>query len=169
MIKSASSLCSLLLGVLLVQSALVAVCNAWTAPAPLQAASATRLYMQDKAKKASKGFAGPASKASYLSNKFSRFNFAGPLRPFPQSPQRKVSSQAIVVPDYASTGRPMKPTQRLLPWIVEVKTPEQIQSMRRSGLLAREILDLAGRAVLPGVTTDEIDTLVHNAIVEVSE
>lgn len=33
--------------------------------------------------------------------------------------------------------------------------------MRASGRVAREVLDTAGRAVRPGITTDEIDRLVH--------
>lgn len=32
--------------------------------------------------------------------------------------------------------------------------------------MGREILDLAGSLVKPGVTTDEIDEIVHNAIIE---
>ena len=32
--------------------------------------------------------------------------------------------------------------------------------------MGREILDLAGSHVKPGVTTDEIDEIVHNAIIE---
>ena len=32
--------------------------------------------------------------------------------------------------------------------------------------LAREVLDIAGSHVKPGITTDEIDEIVHNAIVE---
>merc|ERR1719223_1554878 len=48
-----------------------------------------------------------------------------------------------------------------LPWIIEVKTPEEIKKMRAAGRVAREVLDIAGRAVRPGITTDEIDNLVH--------
>ena len=32
--------------------------------------------------------------------------------------------------------------------------------------MGREILDLAGSHVKPGVTTDEIDEIVHNATIE---
>lgn len=47
----------------------------------------------------------------------------------------------------------------------EVKSPEQIKAMRVACALARETLLEAGRAVAPGVTTDEIDKLVHEFIV----
>jgi methionyl aminopeptidase len=49
----------------------------------------------------------------------------------------------------------------MLPWIIEVKTPEEIEKMRAAGRVAREVLDIAGRAVQVGVSTDEIDALVH--------
>ncbi|KAL7566217.1 hypothetical protein ACA910_011287 [Epithemia clementina (nom. ined.)] len=37
--------------------------------------------------------------------------------------------------------------------------------MRQAARLARQALDLACRVVQPGMTTDEVDTVVHNAIV----
>ncbi|CAE8604075.1 unnamed protein product, partial [Polarella glacialis] len=53
------------------------------------------------------------------------------------------------------------------PWMVdtEVKTPDQIAAMRTAGALAHEALQVAGRAVAPGVTTDQIDAAVHEFIV----
>jgi len=98
-----------------------------------------------------------------------RFPYAGSVRPGKQSPQRKVivSSDASrdLLPDYALDGRPKKGSNMpLLPWVIEVKKPDEIEKMRVAGKLGREILDMAGRAVKPGVTTDEIDTLVHEAI-----
>lgn len=38
--------------------------------------------------------------------------------------------------------------------------------MRRVCRLAREVLDLAAAAVKPGVTTDQIDEVVHKACIE---
>jgi methionyl aminopeptidase len=38
--------------------------------------------------------------------------------------------------------------------------------MRKSCRLAREILDIAAAAAKPGVTTDEIDKIVHDACIE---
>merc|ERR1719502_1493399 len=48
----------------------------------------------------------------------------------------------------------------MLPWQIEVKNAEDIAGMRAAGRVAREVLDLAGRMVAPGVTTDAIDALV---------
>lgn len=39
-------------------------------------------------------------------------------------------------------------------------------AMRRSCKLAREVLDIAAAVVKPGVTTDYIDEVVHNATIE---
>jgi hypothetical protein len=97
-----------------------------------------------------------------------RFPYAGRIRPFPQSPQRRVTDESIIKPDYATTGIPRHGASNLLPWIIPVKSPLEISKMRVSGRMAREILDLAGRAVAPGVTTDEIDALVHEEIIKVS-
>jgi len=87
------------------------------------------------------------------------FEYAGDIRPGSQTPQRIVTEPGIVLPDYAKDGRPKA---KELPWgKVEVKTAEEIEKMRAAGRAAREVLDIAGRAVQVGVTTDEIDALVH--------
>ena len=116
---------------------------------------------------ASKGF---ATMGFATDSPIDRFPYAGSVRPGTQSPQRRVvvsSDVDIVMPDYALDGRPKKGSNSpLLPWVIEVKKPEEIVKMRKSGKLARHILDLAGRAVKPGITTDEIDNIVHEAILE---
>lgn len=115
-----------------------------------------------KKKRSGGGFGGFGA----ASDKKDSFPYAGSIRPGVQTPQRVVLEESIVKPDYAETGRP-NAAKPMLPWLIEVKTAPEIEKMRESGLLARQILDLAGRAVLPGVTTDEIDALVHDAILEV--
>ena len=97
----------------------------------------------------------------------STFPFTGTVRPGNQSPQRIVVDESIIKPDYWQTGVPSKTKKGLLPWVIEVKTPEEIVKMKEAGVLARHILDLAGRAVRPGITTDEIDTIVHDEIIKV--
>lgn len=96
----------------------------------------------------------------------SRFPFAGTVRPGAQTPQKVVIDEKVISPDYAEDGSP-KNARPMLPWVVEVKTPEQIEKMRDSGRLARHVLDMAGKAVKPGVTTAEIDELVHQETVKV--
>ena len=45
---------------------------------------------------------------------------------------------------------------------IRIKTPEQIEGIRRAGRLVIETLDLVTPHILPGVTTDEINTMVHD-------
>lgn len=42
-----------------------------------------------------------------------------------------------------------------------IKTPEQIEGIRKSSQLTREILDMLEERIVPGITTDEIDRWVH--------
>ena len=101
---------------------------------------------------------------------FYNFKFAGGVVPGIQTPQKvvNVDKTKIIVPDYAADGIPKKgKAGNLLPWIIEVKTPEEIVKMRAAGKLAREVLDMAGRAVQVGVSTDEIDQLVHDYVIKV--
>ncbi|MCP3427768.1 type I methionyl aminopeptidase [Opacimonas viscosa] len=48
-----------------------------------------------------------------------------------------------------------------------IKTAEEIEKMRVAGRLAAEVLDMIGEHVIKGVTTDELNTLCHNYIVDV--
>lgn len=57
----------------------------------------------------------------------------------------------------------------MLPWIIEVKTAEEIVKMRAAGKVARQVLDIAGQAVRAGISTDEIDALVHEETIKVSQ
>jgi methionyl aminopeptidase len=50
---------------------------------------------------------------------------------------------------------------------VHLKSPEEIEGMRLAGRLAAEVLDYIGPQVKPGVTTEELDRLCHDYIVNV--
>ncbi|MCU0309965.1 MAG: type I methionyl aminopeptidase [Acidimicrobiales bacterium] len=81
------------------------------------------------------------------------------LQPGVISPMRSVPSD-IPRPDYAETGTPVRWDEP------RVKSADVIERMRRAGAAAAEILELGGAAVAPGVTTDEIDALVHQAYID---
>ena len=83
----------------------------------------------------------------------------GRVVPHEVSPMRSVPA-TIARPPYAETGIPPRWNEPL------VKSPELIERMRRAGLLAAEVLRLAGEQVAPGVTTDEIDVFVHDLTIE---
>jgi len=96
-----------------------------------------------------------------INNKNPLFKYTGSIRPGNISPQRIVTDASIVVPDYAVDGKPKKNKQSLLPWIIEVKTAADIEKMKQAGKVARQVLDIAGSYIQPGVTTDFIDQIVH--------
>ena len=52
---------------------------------------------------------------------------------------------------------------------ISLKTPEQVAKMRIAGRLAAEVLDMITEYVVPGVTTDELNTICHNHIVNVQQ
>jgi len=76
------------------------------------------------------------------------------------SPRRTVPEH-IPRPDYAVSGRPAGSRSRQV-----VKTPEQIARMRTACTAARVVLEIAKKAVRPGITTDEIDAITHQAYID---
>jgi methionyl aminopeptidase len=52
---------------------------------------------------------------------------------------------------------------------VTIKTPEEQEKMRVAGRLAADVLDMIGEHVVPGVTTDELNTVCHRYITETLE
>ncbi len=50
---------------------------------------------------------------------------------------------------------------------ITIKSPEDQLKMREAGRLAAEVLDMIGPHVVPGVTTDELDRLCYEHIVNV--
>jgi methionyl aminopeptidase len=71
----------------------------------------------------------------------------------------------IEKPDWALDGTPKIEPDSDLQKRVEIKTPEQIERMRETCRIAREVLDAAARIIKPGITTDEIDRVVHEETV----
>ena len=68
----------------------------------------------------------------------------------------------IALPDYALTGQ-VKPLMAYVPLYTKV---EDIASIRAAGKLARHIMNIAAAHVKPGTTTEEIDRVVFQAIVQ---
>ncbi len=52
---------------------------------------------------------------------------------------------------------------------ITLKSPEEQQKMREAGRLAAEVLDMIGEHVQPGITTDELDRICHDHIVQVQK
>ena len=83
------------------------------------------------------------------------------VKPGVQSPRREVPAE-IARPSYALDphGRP-KGRESGAP-----KNAETLAKMRIAGQAAAEVLALVGAAVQPGVTTDELDALCHQACID---
>ncbi|XP_013774336.1 methionine aminopeptidase 1-like [Limulus polyphemus] len=95
------------------------------------------------------------------------FQFTGKLRPFPKTPKREVPD-LIQRPDYADhkKGWPLSEQAVKGSSHIKVLDDDEIEGMKVVCKLAREVLDVAADAAGVGVTTDEIDRLVHEASIE---
>lgn len=52
---------------------------------------------------------------------------------------------------------------------IHIKTPEEIEKMRVAGRLAGEVLEMITPYVKPGITTEELDKICHDYIVNVQQ
>lgn len=105
--------------------------------------------------------------ANAVYNPWPSYSFTGKLRPFPLSPKREVP-ESIMRPDYAEhpDGIPLSEQAVKHSSVIKVLTEEEIEGVRLASKLAREVLDVALGAAEVGVTTDELDRLVHEASIE---
>ncbi|PBK84699.1 methionine aminopeptidase [Armillaria gallica] len=98
-------------------------------------------------------------------NPFPSYEYTGSMRPmYPLSAKRTVPLH-IPRPEYADDGRPMAEA-RAASQPPRILSKEEQDKMRTVCRLAREVLDIAASHVKPGVTTDELDKIVHNACIE---
>ena len=52
---------------------------------------------------------------------------------------------------------------------ITIKTPEEQEKMRTAGRLAASVLDMVGEEIRAGVSTDELDRICHDFIVDTLE
>lgn len=94
-------------------------------------------------------------------NPFATYNFTGELRPtYPLSARREVPDH-IQKPDYAKTGRPLGEIKNDRLGKIAQYGPSDIEKLRKVGKLSRQILDTTASHIKPGVTTDELDAILH--------
>jgi methionyl aminopeptidase len=85
---------------------------------------------------------------------------AARIQPGRVTPMRTVPPD-IERPPYADTGDvpPRTPSSG-------VQTPDTIGRMRTAGRIAADVLQLVGTHVRPGITTEELDVIAHEACIE---
>ncbi|TMR12703.1 type I methionyl aminopeptidase [Nonomuraea turkmeniaca] len=80
------------------------------------------------------------------------------LQPGRVSPMRKVPAH-IERPEYVGKKRPRTGES-------DVKSPEVIERMRVAGRIAAQALEQVGKHIQPGVTTDELDRIGHEFLID---
>ncbi|CAN7992236.1 unnamed protein product [Ixodes pacificus] len=109
--------------------------------------------------------------AGSIFNPWPSYTFTGKLRPFPLSPKREVPEH-IMRPDYAEhpDGIPLSEQAAKHSSVIKVLTEEEIEGVTLASkarfYFSLEVLDVALGAAEVGVTTDELDRLVHEASIE---
>ncbi|GAA6005212.1 hypothetical protein JCM11491_002622 [Sporobolomyces phaffii] len=100
-----------------------------------------------------------------------KFRYTGPLRavvPVEAVPQREVPDH-IPKPDYATEVNGVSFAEEINNRRMtrgKVLNAEEIAGMRKVCKLAREVLDIAAAAVRPGITTLELDEIVHQECIK---
>ena len=104
-----------------------------------------------------------------------QYEFTGPLRPCLLSPHRTVPAH-IRKPDYADHPAGVSEIEQRdrrngsnhirVYTEAELKAVDDPSGLRHACAMGREVLDAAARALRVGVTTDELDRVVHEACVE---
>ncbi|MDQ3107475.1 MAG: type I methionyl aminopeptidase [Actinomycetota bacterium] len=84
---------------------------------------------------------------------------ASRIRPGRVTPMRTVPSH-IGRPPYADTGQVVRTAGS------GIQTADVIGRMRVAGRVAADVLELVGAAVRPGITTEELDVIAHEACIE---
>ncbi|GFS24773.1 methionine aminopeptidase [Elysia marginata] len=118
-----------------------------------------------KLHKLAKAVSGGDKKGQY--NPWPGFRFTGALRPAPLSSTRVVPDH-IARPDYANHPTGVSESEREMRRStgIRILNDEEQEAMNVVCKLTREILDVAAEGSAVGVTTDEIDRLVHEASVD---
>lgn len=68
--------------------------------------------------------------------------------------------KAITRPEYVGKRAPAEWTGG------HTKSPEQVEKIRAAGKLAAQAIELAGNSIAPGMTTNDLDEIVHEFLIE---
>lgn len=99
-------------------------------------------------------------------NPFPSFNYRGDLTPtYPLSPRRTIPKH-IKLPDYAKDGKPISEIKNDRLGKIPTLNEKEIEKIRKVGKISREILDIVASHVKPGITTDELDAILHKECIK---
>ncbi|KEY65098.1 hypothetical protein S7711_08167 [Stachybotrys chartarum IBT 7711] len=104
--------------------------------------------------------------ATGVYNPFPNYPYTGSLRPVYPLSDRRVVPKSIPHPVWWEDGNPKYNRTLSGRNKFEIHDAKGQEAMRKACRLAREVLDIAAAAAKPGVTTDYIDEVVHQATVE---
>nr|XP_031857234.1 methionine aminopeptidase, type I [Kwoniella shandongensis]KAA5524306.1 methionine aminopeptidase, type I [Kwoniella shandongensis] len=103
---------------------------------------------------------------STLPSNMRSYHFTGPLRPvYPLSAKREVPAH-IQRPDYADHPQGISPCEAVRERSVRILNKEEIEGVRLVCRLSREVLDTVAAHIKPGITTDELDAICHQACID---
>ncbi|KAH7099243.1 methionine aminopeptidase [Auriculariales sp. MPI-PUGE-AT-0066] len=106
-----------------------------------------------------------AADALVVSQPWPSFRFTGELRPhYPLSPRRAIPAH-IPKPDWFEDGMPKSERGRA-GQVMRQLSGSEIDKMKVVCKMSRDILDITAAAIRPGITTDELDLICHNATIE---
>lgn len=97
-------------------------------------------------------------------NPYPTYPFTGSLRPVYPLSEKRIIPKSIPHPEWSQSGIPNYPYVKRNN--ITILDENGIAAMRKVCRLSREVLDIAAAAIKPGVTTDQIDEIVHNACIE---
>ncbi|KAJ7579147.1 peptidase M24, structural domain-containing protein [Mycena floridula] len=98
-------------------------------------------------------------------NPFPSFGYTGAVRPkYPLSPKRTIPDH-IPRPEYVPHGTPLRELKASgqPPRILNAEEQEKMRTVCR---ICRQVLDIAASHIRPGITTDELDKIVHRETIE---
>ena len=112
-------------------------------------------------------FYAESPNGQFEDRRFQGFQYVGPTRKGKVGPPRLVPPE-IRRPVYVTNPRGVDPreTDAKREKMIACNTGKEIEIMRRVCAMGREVLDIAHRACRVGITTDEIDRIVHEATIE---
>lgn len=94
-------------------------------------------------------------------NPFPNYSYSGDLKAqYPLTPKRSVPEH-IKKPDYAQNGRPVSEIRNDRTGKITVLSEDEIEKIRKVGVISRKVLDKVASCIKPGVTTDYLDEVLH--------